>query len=119
MIMDIKPQIEAFLIQAGGWVPIEVICARFCINERKLRAVGRLPGLLDDFAVTGDKGAIHHLHLSTEEFGRMDRRIGRHGISELRKRKRWRQGRQRTLKTTRAGYSWEKESGQGLLGDIE
>ena len=112
--MNIKGQIEEFLFQAGGWVQIPVICARFAIDERQLRAVGRLPSILDEFAVTGKQGAIHHEFLSSDEFGKLERSLGRHAIAELRRRKRWRQARYNRL-TRRGQFAIEQHTGQGVM----
>ncbi len=114
MIMDIRYQLEEFLLQAGGWVQIPAICVRFAIDERQLRAVGRLPSLLDGFAVTGSKGAIHHEFLSNDEFAKLERSLGRHAISELRRRKRWRQARQGRVKREH-GLTWESHTHQGVM----
>jgi hypothetical protein len=93
--LQLQREIEAFLLQAGGWVSREALVERFDVNERSLRAKGRRPGLLDGFAVScSDGGFIHHKFLPTDEWLQIKHRMRRHAVAELRKTKRWDEGRQ-------------------------
>ncbi len=86
-------EIEAYLREACGWVSKRQICERFGIPERRTRADGDRPGLLDDFAVSstceGMSGFIHNDFLPTADYLPIKHRIRRHAIAELRKTRRW------------------------------
>jgi hypothetical protein len=80
-------------------------------SDRLLRAQDGKPGPLDNFAFSHpSRGIIHHRFLPQKDFIRLDNSLGRHAISELRKRKRRRQARRRCL----AGNT-EIHSGQILF----
>lgn len=90
---SLAQQIEDHLLAAGGWVSKRQICETFGIPERRTRADGDRPGLLDDFAVSstceGKSGFIHHNFLPTAEYLPVKHRVRRHAIAELRKTRRW------------------------------
>ncbi len=90
---SLAQEIEAHLKAAHGWVSKLQICQEFRVNERRLRADGDRPGLLDDFAVSstreGQSGFIHNDFLPTADYLPIKHRIKRHAIAELRKTRRW------------------------------
>ncbi len=106
---DLQAEIESFLLARGTWVSASEIVEHFGLgDDRVLRARKRNPGLLDNFAFAhAAHGVIHHLHLPQKDFLRLDNSLGRHAISELRKRKRRRAARRNCI---RAGA--EIHSGQ-------
>lgn len=108
-------EIEPFLLSAGDWVRSEVICERFGIADaRALRGIGREPGLVSDFAISGDGGYKHIEHATTGEWLRFQWRIVHHAISELR---RWRRLKKRrtSVLAKRAALPTERDTGQRLL----
>jgi len=107
-------QIELFLLETKDWVPASVVCARFCLNERSLRAVGENPGLLDHCAVSSKQGYKHIACLSTEEWLTVKHRLRRHAAGQFRKTKRWDQARHNSLAGLKP-YQEERHTGQRLL----
>ena len=93
-----EKQIEAFLLEVKDWVLAQVICARFTLTERALRAHNGKPGVLDNFAVSSDKGYKHISLFTQEEFLERCHTIRRHGIGELRKTRLWKKVRARIQK---------------------
>ena len=107
-------QIELFLLDAADWVPARVICARFAIDERSLRASGERAGLLDDFAVSSDKGYKHVRNLTAAEVEAVEHRLRSHAVSQFQKRRRWRRARRNNF----AGltpHKFERHTGQGVM----
>lgn len=115
---ELATQIEAYLLARGGWVPAIEICKRFSIPDRLLRQDGRRPGLLDNCAVSstrgGQSGFIHHRFLPTEQWLPIKHRLLRHGISEIRRVRRWDQARRNILSGPRTELT-EAHTGQTLL----
>jgi hypothetical protein len=108
-------QIELWLLDQGGWVPGEVLRARFGLRERELRADGDRDGLLDRFAVSNSqRGYCHVRHLKKEDFLRVTRSLLRHGVRELRKVSSWRKARHAQRVGLRQDLR-EVATGQGLL----
>lgn len=112
MTDDLPTRIERYLLERGKWVSAGDIVKEFQLrDDRVLRAKDGEPGPLDNFAFSHtSRGIIHHRFLTTKEFLRLDNSLGRHAISQLRKRKRRRQARRRCL----AGQT-EMFSGQILF----
>jgi hypothetical protein len=98
---DTAADIERWLLDLASWVPASAICERYGIPERQLRADGRRPGLLDEFAVSstrnGHNGYIHHKYLPTEEWLPIKHRLRKHAVAELRRVKVWTRARARVL----------------------
>jgi len=113
--MSLAADIELWLLTRGDWVSAEEICQRFSIRPRMLRADGDRAGLLDQFAVSSTKeGGYKHIALiSGDEFRRLDHRLRRHAIAELRRSKLWRRARRNCL--TGRAPTVERHTGQGLL----
>jgi hypothetical protein len=80
---DLAAKIEAFLLEAKGWVSTETLCSTFGINERALRAVGDKPGLCTEFAISGNQGFRHVKFATDAEFNRFYGRGRNHGIRQL------------------------------------
>jgi hypothetical protein len=108
-------EIELWLLDQGGWVPGEVLRARFELRERELRADGKRDGLLDKFAVSNSQlGFCHVRHLKSDDFLRVTRSLLRHGVRELRKVSAWRKARH-AQRIGRRQDLRELATGQGLL----
>ncbi len=92
---DLAHQIELYLLRAGGWVSGHDLSLVFGVNERALRRQGDQAGLCSEFAISHSwKGFRHAKNATLEEFEEADRRVRKHGISELvgaRNRRRYRQ----------------------------
>ena len=113
--MSIAAQIEIFLLDVADWVPSKVICARFCLSRRSLRASGKRPGLLDSFSVSCSKRGYKHVAcLSTDEYIKAKHSTRKHGIGELRKTKLWDRARSNCLTGPRR-HQFERHTGQGIL----
>lgn len=114
----ITTEIEIFLLQAGGFVATREICDQFQISKRSLRQDEGRPGLLDDFAVSstnaGESGYIHHRHLANDQWSRVEKRMRDHGVSELRRVRRWRKARHNILTGKRPDLR-EVHTGQAIL----
>jgi len=107
-------QIETFLRASGGWVPSAVICSEFNVGERALRAIDRKPGLVSEFAISGDKGLKHVENATTGEWLRFKARILYHATGELRRL--WAlQRRRHGLQRRRGQTLLEKDTGQTLF----
>jgi hypothetical protein len=117
MDTDLQSEIESFLLGLASWCPAEVIVERFGVPERRLRADGRRPGLLDGFAVSstrnGANGYIHHKFLPTEEWLPIKHRLRKHAVAELRRVKVWSQARARVLMP--APQPTERHTGQLVM----
>ena len=111
---DLAPQIEAFLLAAGGWVPAGVLCAQFNVGERALRCVERKPGLVSEFAISGDKGLKHVENATKAEWLRFKARILYHATGELRRLRRL-AARRNALQRQRGSVVTEKDSDQILF----
>ena len=86
MIPEVAHRIEQWLSAQDGWVSAADICAKFGIaDERLLRCVGELPGLISEFAISHKKGYRHVRKASTAEWLAFKFGLNRHGISELRR----------------------------------
>jgi hypothetical protein len=112
--MDLADQIEIFLIDTGDWTPASVLCARFSLDQRTLRAHGDRPGLLDHCAVSSHLGYKHISRLTTEEWLAVKHRLRRHAAGQFRKTKRWDQARHNSL-TGLKPHQIERHTGQHLL----
>lgn len=118
MTEDLKADIESYLLSAhgDGWVKSCELCARFEIKPRQLRAVGERPGLASEFAISGDKGFKHVSRATPAEFLRCKHRLRRHAIAELtRARNLDRRRAQTTRQIRRPAFTFQKDSGQGVL----
>jgi len=111
---ETKEQIEAYLLDQGGWVPSREICGMFGVTERQLRQTGDMPGLCSDFAISGNDGFKHVSKASTTEWNHFSRRLRQHGIMEL--------VRVRTLRSVRKDVTrifkarrFEKDTGQAVM----
>jgi hypothetical protein len=111
--MTLAAQIEAYLLLEARWVPAVEICQRFQVSKRKLRACRTRPGLLDDFAVSSKQGHKHTSLLTTAEYLPYKHKMLRHSISQIRKIKKWDNGRHNSL--TKKPVLIERHSGQLLL----
>jgi hypothetical protein len=118
MNAETKGLIETYLLAIGTWVPAKEICDTFHVTERPLRQVGDEAGLCSDFAISGDKGFRHVTKATPQEFVHFKKRIRGHGISELRRVRDLDKRRQEVTRTVR-NFSFEKDSGQGLLLQME
>lgn len=112
--MNIAQQIEDFLLQSGGWVPAQLVCARFCVTERSLRAKGDEPGVMDGFAVSSTAGYKHVALLTVAEYLAVKHRLRWHSANQFRKTKRWDKARQRCIKTV-PPVRIESQTGQVVL----
>jgi hypothetical protein len=101
------------LLDAADWVPAKVICARFCIDERGLRASGDQPGLLDDFAVSGNKGYKHVRNLTSVEVEAVEHRLRSHAVAQLVKLRRWKSARKNNFTGLKPRF--ERHTGQGVM----
>jgi hypothetical protein len=111
-------QIEVFLLDRAGWVPVTEICSRFGIKERLLRQDGSREGLLDHCAVSstqnGESGLCHHRFLPTSAWLPVKHRLLRHSISQIRKVRKWDRCRHNIL-IGRPPVRYEAHTGQALL----
>lgn len=112
---ELAEQIEAYLLDRADWVPTREICAVFRLkDDRPLRWVGGTPGLLSEFAISGNRG-FKHVCLATEtEWDRYYKRIRRHAIGELVSLRRKR-ARRKDVHTVHHARHWEKDSGQAVM----
>jgi hypothetical protein len=85
---ELQAQIEQFLLEAGDWVPGEVLAARFMINERHFRADGKIPGLVSKIAIFSCGGLKHLRHSTVKERLACKHRLRKEIISRVR-RERW------------------------------
>jgi hypothetical protein len=113
-MIDLAPQIEAFLMERGTWVTTQEICGHFGCDPRDLRSVGKVPGLCSRFAVSGMRGYIHYKFATVKDKLTLKHRKYRHAISQIRSfkmvEKSWQA---ESLPTT--PYHTEKSTGQSLL----
>lgn len=114
MISELAPQIEAFLLEAHGWVSAMAVCARFGIPKRALRGLHGKPGICAQFAISGVKGYKHIKYCPDSEFNRSDRRLRNHSISQLLAARQRRRYRQRLLKSN-PPVQVEKTTGQVVM----
>lgn len=116
--MDLDHQIEQYLLDApgDGWVKSRVLCDRFGITERQLRAVGGQQGLCSAFAISSDKGFKHVKRASKTEYRAFKHRLRRHAIAELVRVRNLDKRRHEVITTTkRPEFIREKDTDQGLL----
>jgi len=115
---QLASQIELFLLDRGGWVPVAEICQRFGVAPRLLRQDGARRGLLDRCAVSstrnGDSGFCHHRFLPTADYLPVKHRILRHAVAELRKVRAWESARRNCL-SGRPPLRYEAHTGQSFL----
>lgn len=80
--------------------------------------MGGRPGVIDHCAVssTREGGYKHVALISADEFMRLDHRLRRHAIAELRRSRTWRLARRNCI--TGRTPTVERHSGQGLLFPI-
>lgn len=118
----VQQQIEQYLREypsSDGWVKSKVLCARFSITDRQLRAAGKQQGLCGGFAISGDKGFKHIDRASTTEYLRFKHRLLKHAVNEFRRVADLDQRRRQVTKTTkRPEFIREKDTNQGLLFSI-
>jgi hypothetical protein len=111
-------EIEPYLLLAKGWVPSAVICERFGIADgRALRGLNGQPGLMGDWAISGNEGYKHIHNATTGEWLRYQYRIVHHAISELR---RWRRQRKlrREVLAKRAAAPMERDTRQLVFPEV-
>lgn len=121
MLLPLENQIEQYLLDypGDGWVKSKVLCDRFGVTERQLRAVGGQQGLCSAFAISSDKGFKHVEKASTREWLRFKNRMRRHAIGELRRSSILDRRRHQVTKTTkRPEFIRERDTNQGLLFSI-
>ena len=119
--MTLELQIEQYLLDypGDGWVKSRVLCDRFGITERQLRAVGGQHGLCSAFAISSDKGFKHVTRASKTEYRAFKHRLRRHAIAELvRVRNLDRRRHQVTTTTKRPEFIRERDTNQGLLFSV-
>ncbi len=59
-------QIEAWLLAQSGWVSAADLCAACGIDdERKLRYLGNVPGLISEFAISHSRKGYRHVRNAT------------------------------------------------------
>jgi hypothetical protein len=112
---DLAPQIEAWLLAQPGWVSASDLCARFGIaDERLLRCIGTVPGLVSEFAISHTRKGYRHVRkASTLEWLAFKFTLMRHSISQIRRIRRLAQVRHNVFLPTMPPS--EKDSGQYLL----
>lgn len=111
---DLALRIETHLQATPGWVSASELAHLFGVNPRRLRAVGRKPGLLDGFAISSPEGYKHIRQASQEEFDQIRGGLRAHAFAELRKVLAWEQARHNQLTGPRA-FLTEKLTGQGVM----
>lgn len=113
--MELKTQIEVWLLTQTDWVPSAVICERFQVDERKLRASNGHPGLLTEFAISHSRlGYKHVRHATKEEYIEARSQAVSHIKSDAKRVRGWDQRRQ-TEKVGLRPHQVEKFTGQILL----
>jgi hypothetical protein len=78
----ISKLVEEFLRTDGGWIPARVICDKFGIHERLLRANQLEPGICTNFAISGKAGFRHVETCTPEEFEQFQLAINTHAERE-------------------------------------
>jgi len=108
-------QIERWMLTQETWVSAAVLCGEFQIaDERQLRCIGEVPGLISDFAISHSKKGYRHVKkATTAEWLMFKFSLLRHAISEMRRVRRLASVRHNTFLPT-VPMS-EKDSGQGIL----
>lgn len=114
--MTTPAQIERWLITRDNWVSAADLCAEFQIaDERQLRCVGEVPGLISDFAISHSKRGYRHVrNATTAEWFLFKFSLLRHAISEIRRVRRLGKKRHNVLNPTHP-YLTEADNGQGIL----
>lgn len=114
-MINLAPQIEAWLFAQQGWVSSSDLCARFGIeDDRILRSIGDVPGLVSDFAISHTRKGFRHVrHATTLEWLAFKFSLMRHAISVIRRVKRLASKRHNVFLPTVPPS--EKDSGQYLL----
>lgn len=107
-------EIELWLLAQYGWVSETQICERFGVDERELRNTSRKPGLLSDFAISGNRGFKHVRNATIDEWDQFNDRIRHHSICQLRRLKTLRATRTNLL-TGKRPFVVEIKTGQGVL----
>ena len=115
---DLIKQIEAYLLEARGWVSSEALCAQFGLkDDRPLRSTAGVPGLCSAFAISGDNGFKHVLRASTTEWLRFKHRLRKHGIQELVRVRELDRVRHEATRQV-ADITFERDTGQALLAGV-
>ena len=78
-----KAELEAYLRAEKRWFSTGEIVNRFGVTARALRAVGNVPGLCTEFAISSNAGFKHVEHASDAEFDRFYDRSRTHSIRQL------------------------------------
>jgi hypothetical protein len=112
---DLAPQIAEWLLAQPGWVSATDLCARFGIDDdRQLRCIGEVPGLISEFAISHTRKGFRHVKkASTLEWLVFKFSLMRHAISVIRRVKRLARVRHNVFLPTTPPT--EKDSGQTLF----
>ncbi len=78
-----KAELEAYLRAEKRWFSTGELVNRFGVTERALRAVGNVPGLCTEFAISSNAGFKHVEHATDAEFDRFYDRSRTHSIRQL------------------------------------
>lgn len=112
---DLAERIERFLLERGDWVKADEICARFGVDERRLRQMYDRPGLCTAFAISLSNQGFKHVALATtEEWLHAKHAAKREAIARLRRIKTW-QANRRSTATICKRLLIEIDTGQILL----
>jgi len=113
--MSLKTDIEKFLFEEGCWVPGGELCERFNLpSDRMFRQTADSPGLLSEFAISGNAGFKHVARATDAEWNRFYSRLRQHGIAELVRVRNLRNKRRNMTRRAKERV-WERTTGQGLL----
>jgi hypothetical protein len=107
-------EIEIWLRARNFWVKEQDICKRFGVTDRQLRNTANRPGLLSDFAISGNDGYKHVRNATADEWDAFTYRIRNHSIAQLRRLKTLRAVRTNQFTGPRP-FLTEVTSGQGVL----
>ena len=81
--MSISSQVDAFLLSRQGWVSASVLCEKFYLHPRELRASEGKPGICSNFAISGNAG-FRHINCCTDaEWEAFRERLTAHGLAEI------------------------------------
>jgi len=112
---ELRQDIERYLLGVGTWVPAEVLCEKFGIDQRRLRGINGSPGLVSEFAISNTNLGYRHIaSATTSEWLHFKHAMRRHGINELRRVADLDKSRHQVIRQTR-DFICEKDTGQGLL----
>lgn len=115
--MRLEEEVEAYLLAAGGWVPGRELVKEFDLpDKRRLRQVGKTPGLCTLCAISGNKGYKHYTLATTKEWEEYYARERQHNIRALMNLRRMRKLRKLVTRSVkRPPVTFEKDTGQALL----